>query len=119
MDNRMSNAKRYKFEGLSEGPEFLSLSEEEKAHLVSVMEKMLAMGIGAVYGMEEEEEADATVDCKSQVAECRARCCSFHFALTREEVKKGLIRHDPERPFLLPGTPTATAHTWIAKPFVA
>ncbi len=85
---------------LAEDPEFLALSEKERERLVAVMEKMLEMGIGAVYGVEE-NGADARIDCRSRIAECRARCCTYHFALTKKEVEKGHIRHNPQRPFFI------------------
>ncbi len=97
----MNNEPKEIPEELAEDPEFLALSGEEKQHLIAVMEKMLEMGIGAIYGEEEEEEPEAAVDCNSEIAECRARCCTYHFALTKTEVEKGHIRHNPKRPFFI------------------
>ncbi len=88
-------------EEFAEDPEFCALSGEEQKHLIAVMEKMLEMGIGAVYGEEDEGEADAEVDCKARLSECRSRCCTYHFALTKAEVEKGRIRHNPKRPFFI------------------
>jgi len=88
-------------EELAEDPEFCALSPAEQERLVAVMEKMLEMGIGAVYGEEEEGKPEAVVDCRERLSECRARCCTYHFALTKEEVEGGRIRHNPKRPFFI------------------
>src|SRR3990172_5792389 len=85
----------------NQNPDYLALSEEEKTRLIAVMERMLAMGIAAVYGDEDESEADAVVDSQSRLILCKAICCTFRFALTKDEVKKGLICHDTERPFFI------------------
>ena len=79
----------------------LPVSEEERRKIISVMNKMLGMGITVVYGREEEGIPDTVLDCDSRLDTCRARCCTFTFALTKEEVMKGLIRHDPARPFFI------------------
>jgi Fe-S-cluster containining protein len=65
------------------------------------MNKMLEMGITAVYGREEEGIPDTVLNCDLRLDKCRARCCTYTFALTKEEVMKGLIRYDPARPFFI------------------
>jgi len=79
----------------------LPLPEEEKQRLLSALRKMVEMGIAAVYGREDEGVPDAAVDCSPRLGDCRARCCTLVFALTKEEVAKGLIRHNPTRPFFI------------------
>lgn len=79
----------------------LPVSEEERRKIISVLNKMLEMGITAVYGREEEGIPDTVLNCDSRLDKCRARCCTYTFALTKEEVGKGLIRHDPARPFFI------------------
>ncbi len=79
----------------------LSLPEEEKQRLLSALQKMVEMGIAAVYGREDVGVPDAAVDCGPRLRDCRARCCTLAFALTKEEVAKGLISHNPTRPFFI------------------
>jgi hypothetical protein len=79
----------------------LSLPEEERRRLISALQKMVEMGIAAVYGGEDEGVPDAPVDCGPRLGACGAKCCTLVFALTKEEVSKGLIRHNPERPFFI------------------
>jgi hypothetical protein len=80
--------------------ERLPISEDEKDRLVSIMIKTMEMGIGAVYG-QEDSGPDAVVDCGSRLPWCRSICCTFNFALTKDEVKEGLIEHNPDRPFFI------------------
>lgn len=86
---------------MSDDPDFIALSDEEKDRLVRVMEKMLEMGICAVYGEEDEGVPDANVNCSSRIKDCKAVCCTFRFALTKDEVQKGFIKHDTKRPFFI------------------
>jgi len=65
------------------------------------MIKTLEMGIGVVYGQEDEGIPDAVVDCDARLQQCRSICCTFQFALTKEEVQKGKIKYDPKRPFFI------------------
>jgi len=75
---------------------------------------MLEMGIGAVYGQEEEGMTDAVIDCRKSIQDCRAACCTLTFALTRDEVLKGNIKHNPEKPFFISRTLMDIAHTLTA-----
>jgi hypothetical protein len=79
----------------------LSLPDAERRRLISALQKMVEMGIAAVYGGEDEDAPDAAVDCTARLGKCRAECCTLAFALTKEEVEKGLIRHNPARPFFI------------------
>ena len=97
----MKNSQNDIYKDLSDDPDFLSLSDKEKGKLVSIMERMLEMGIGAVYGVEEEGEPDADVNCTERIKYCKAVCCTFTFALTKEEVQKRHIKHNTQRPFFI------------------
>ncbi|RMD60263.1 MAG: YkgJ family cysteine cluster protein [Nitrospirae bacterium] len=88
------------WDDLSDDPDFLSLSDEEKERLLSLMERMLEMGIFAVYGLEDDEE-EVLFNCSDYLYRCKAQCCTFHFALTKEEVKKGIIKYNKKRPFFI------------------
>ena len=75
--------------------------DEEHENILSVALRNMAMIGGKVYGLEDDSEADAFVDCASKISSCRARCCSSVFALTQEEVKKGFYQYNPDRPYYL------------------
>jgi len=84
-----------------DGEDNLQISDQERQRIVSILNKMLKMGIGSIYGQEDEGLPDAVIDCRSKIQECRAACCTLTFALTRDEVQKGTIKHNPEKPFFI------------------
>ncbi|MFZ2198275.1 MAG: YkgJ family cysteine cluster protein [Thermodesulfovibrionales bacterium] len=84
-----------------DGQDNLQISDLERQRIVSILNKMLEMGISAIYGQEEEGLPDAVIDCRSKIQECRAACCTLTFALTRDETQKSIIRHNPEKPFFI------------------
>ena len=86
---------------IEDGQDNPRISEQERQRIVSILNKMLEMGIGAIYGQEEEGLPDAVIDCRSKIQKCGAACCTLTFALTRDETQKGIIRHNPEKPFFI------------------
>ncbi len=86
---------------LADDPDWQALSPAERHRLLAVMEKMLAMGMAGIYGDEAPDEPDADVPCQAVIGQCRARCCTFIFALTREEVAEGRIAWNREKPFFI------------------
>ena len=78
-----------------------NIPEEERAHLKKILEKFMELGIGAVYGDEDDEEEPIEYDHGGRIGVCRSICCSFIFALTKEEVKKGVIKWNPKRPYFI------------------
>lgn len=78
-----------------------SLPGEEQTRIRVLMEKMMAMGLFAVYGEEDDQPENVVLDCASNLLTCKAACCRLHFALTKEEVKRGRIRHDLSKPFFI------------------
>lgn len=86
---------------LSDKPDVPDIPDEEMKRLVSAMMKTLEMGIGAVYGEEDDGLPDAEVDCHARLQQCKAKCCTFQFALTREEVQRGRIQYDSKRPYFI------------------
>jgi Fe-S-cluster containining protein len=56
---------------------------------------------GKVYGLEDDSEPESFVDCLSKISTCKAGCCSFIFALTQEEVKKGFYKYNTSRPYYM------------------
>ena len=75
------------------------LSDEEKLRIVCVLEKMMDMDMGAVYGVESEARPDGCIDCSKYIVQCQAKYCSYIFALTKDEVEAGLIQYNKEKPF--------------------
>ncbi|MEJ2696473.1 MAG: YkgJ family cysteine cluster protein [Candidatus Sulfobium sp.] len=86
---------------MESGPDALNISAEHREKILSLMQKMMEMGVCAVYGQEDEGVPDASVDCESNLKWCRAVCCTFQFALTKEEVRKGHLKHNLSRPFFI------------------
>lgn len=85
----------------ADDPDYQAISPEKRKKLLSVMEKMIDMGMAAVYGDEDEGVADASVDCGKYLSNCKARCCTLIFALTKEEVKQGIAQYNKERPYFI------------------
>ena len=83
------------------GQDNLQISDQERKRIISILNRMLEMGICSIYGQEEEGLPDASIDCRRRIQECRAACCTLTFALTRDEVQKGIIKHNPEKPFFI------------------
>ena len=81
--------------------EELSLSEEEKAYIQKMFERLMELGLGAVYGDEDDTEETVLMNCEQRKESCRAVCCSFIFALTKEDTNKGKIKWNPKRPFFI------------------
>lgn len=88
-------------EDFGDDPDYQALAREEKIRIVSVLNKMLDMGMAAVYGDEAPDEPDADVPCQEALHQCRSKCCTCHFALTKDEVRKGIIEINPEKPFFI------------------
>jgi hypothetical protein len=82
-------------------PDRAEIPPEQKEKILSLMQKMMEMGICAVYGQEEEGLPDAVVNCEANIRSCKAVCCTLQFALTKEEAQKKLFKHDPSRPFFM------------------
>jgi Fe-S-cluster containining protein len=85
----------------SGNPGHPDISDEQKKKILLLMQQMMDMGICAVYGQEDEDVPDASVDCEANLKWCRAICCTFQFALTKEEIRKGHLKHRPSRPFFI------------------
>jgi len=75
--------------------------DEEKEKILSVALRNIVMIDGKVYGLEDDSEPEAFVDCASKISSCGAVCCSYVFALTQEEVKRGFYKYNPDRPYYM------------------
>jgi Fe-S-cluster containining protein len=76
------------------------ISEEQIAYIKKMLERLMELGIGVVYG-DEEEGNEVAIDHRGRLPLCRALCYSFIFALTKEEVQRGHIKWNPERPYFI------------------
>jgi hypothetical protein len=85
----------------ADDPDYQAMGPEKFKKLLSIMEKMIDLGMAAVYGDEDEGEPDAHVDCARCIPHCKAKCCTLIFALTRDEVARGHVRHNPKRPYFI------------------
>ena len=76
------------------------LSEEQRAYIKKMLARLMELGIGAVYGVEETSD-EVVIDHEERLSQCKAVCCSFIFALTKEEVQKGHIQWNRKRPHFI------------------
>jgi uncharacterized protein len=74
--------------------------EERKKILETALYRMVMID-GMVYGLEDDAEPDASVDCAARTKSCRANCCTYVFALTEEEVKQNFYKYNTERPYYM------------------
>jgi hypothetical protein len=79
----------------------LNISDEEKQRIVNLLNRMIELGFGSIYGEEDEGVPDAHVDCPSRIHSCKAACCTLTFALTKDEVRKGIVKHNTDKPFFI------------------
>jgi hypothetical protein len=77
------------------------LSEEERAYIKKMLERFMELGIGAVYGDEDNSEDTVLFDCDDRKEFCKAVCCTFVFALTKDEAQKKIIKWNPKRPYFI------------------
>ena len=77
------------------------MSEDERARILETALERMVMIDNKVYGLEDETEPSADVDCKAKISSCKAICCTYVFALTQEEVRKGIYKYNPERPYYM------------------
>ena len=82
-------------------PDAPPLSEKERTKILETALYRMVMIDGMVYGLEDDTEPEAFVDCAARIASCRADCCTYVFALTREEVNRGFFKHSAERPYYM------------------
>jgi hypothetical protein len=86
---------------LYSGTDPLPLSEEERAKIFEVALEHMVMIDNKVFGLEDETEPEAEVDCGSRIKSCKAICRTYAFALTQEEAKQGIVKYIAERPFYI------------------
>lgn len=81
------------------------LDERKKQIAARLVKKFVESGIGLLYQDPEYDkytfEHEADVDCQGKLSVCRAICCKFPFALSRQDVEEGIIRWEFGRPYLI------------------
>lgn len=81
------------------------LDERKKQVAERLVRKFTESGIGLMYQDPEYDkytfEHEARVDCHSRLHICKAICCKFPFALSRQDVEEGIIRWEFGRPYLI------------------
>ena len=81
------------------------LDERKKQVAERLVQKFVNSGIGLVYQDSKYDkytfEHEAQVDCKSRLPFCKAICCKFPFALSKQDVEERIIRWDFSRPYVI------------------
>ena len=88
-------------EEFADDPEWQAMTPEQREKMLSIMEKMIDMGMAAIYGEEDEGIPDAMVSCSECLSHCKAKCCTLIFALTKEEVAQGHVQYNQQRPYFI------------------
>jgi len=76
-------------------------TEEQRAYIKEMVEKLMEKRILVVYGDEDEKAEGVCFDNDGRRKQCKAVCCSFIFALTKGDVKKGISQWNPKRPYFI------------------
>jgi hypothetical protein len=50
-------------------------------------------------------EGEARIDCENRIHLCRASCCRLPFALSRQDIREGVIHWDLGQPYIIEQTP--------------
>jgi Fe-S-cluster containining protein len=81
------------------------LDERKKQVAERLVTNFVESGIGLLYQDPEEDkytfEKEAFVDCSERLDVCRAICCKLPFALSKQDVKEGIVRWEFARPYLI------------------
>lgn len=81
------------------------LDEKKKNVARRLADKFVKSGLGLLYQDSEFDKYDfensADVDCQQRLDICKAVCCKFPFALSKQDVEEGSIRWNFGRPYLI------------------
>ena len=81
------------------------LDERKKEVAGRLIKKFVESGMGLMYQDPEEDkykfEHEAEVDCEKRLDVCKAICCKLPFALSRQDVKEGIVSWEFGRPYLI------------------
>ncbi len=81
------------------------LDDQKKKVAERLVKRFTESGVGLMYQDPEYDKYtfkhEASIDCQSQLHICKAVCCKFPYALSRQDVEEGIIRWDFGRPYLI------------------
>ena len=82
------------------------LDERKRAVAKRLVKKFAEKGMGAVYQDPEHDKYNfhkqVEIDCDSRLHLCKAACCKiFSFALSRQDIREGIIKWDLGHPYMI------------------
>lgn len=81
------------------------LDQRQKEVARRLIQKFVESGIGFLYQDTNEDKysfkGEAHADCQNRLDTCKAMCCKFPFALSKQDVEEGKIRWEFGRPYLI------------------
>lgn len=81
------------------------LDDRKKQVSERLVRSFVESGMGLMYQDPEEDkysfEKESFVDCGSRLHACRAICCKLPFALSKQDVKEGVVSWEFARPYLI------------------
>ena len=81
------------------------LDERKQAVAKRLADQFSTQGIGVAFQDPEYDkytfDSEAHIDCASRVEFCHAACCRLPFALSKQDVREGIIQWDLGQPYLI------------------
>jgi Fe-S-cluster containining protein len=81
------------------------LDERKKQVAERLVRQFVESGMGLMYQDPEEDkytfEKESLVDCERRLDVCKAICCKLPFALSRQDVKEGIVSWEFAKPYLI------------------
>ncbi|MEA3273829.1 MAG: YkgJ family cysteine cluster protein [Pseudomonadota bacterium] len=85
--------------------EIAELDKRKAAVAERLMKKYTEDGLGAAYQDPEYDkysfEKVVDIDCESRLHVCKAACCRLRFALSRQDVKEGIVQREFSHPYFI------------------
>ncbi|MEA3283178.1 MAG: YkgJ family cysteine cluster protein [Euryarchaeota archaeon] len=80
------------------------LNERKIVVAKRLTEKFREIGMGAAFQEEEQDKYgidDVQIDCEERKHLCKAACCKMSFALSRQDIKEGIVKWDLGHPYMI------------------
>lgn len=81
------------------------LDERKKQVAERLIRKFVESGVGLMYQEPEHDKysfkQESRGDCGSRLSICKALCCKFPFALSKQDIEEGIVRWEFGRPYLI------------------
>ncbi len=81
------------------------LDKRKKEVAERQVKKFAETGIGLMYQTPEFDKynfkKEACIDCQSRLDVCKANCCKFPFALSRQDIEERIVRWEFGKPYLI------------------